>query len=145
MRQYTGKRHASVLFYAIAVVVLLGTISTYALYYAGQTQRVSFDDYAQIQMELYARSAAEFGVLWMQSGSDHNRSQSEQDLTVIFENNYVYSIFIHPVTGSHTIEESNGTVVMDINGSIKDMQEIAEDGSEGTVPYRYTKRIIVKP
>jgi len=141
----TRHKSGSVLLYAIFVVVLLGSIATYAMYFAVQTQRVSFDEFSRIQLELYARSAAEFGVLWMQSGTDQNRSQKEQNLSVTFDDRYNYEIYIHPVTGSQTITESDGTVVMDIVGTIDDMQEFAEDSSAGTTPYRYTKRIVVKP
>lgn len=143
---YIKNKNASVLLYAIVVLVLLGTIATYAMYYALQTQRISIDEFARIQLETYARSAAEFGVLWMQSGNPVGRSVGNvPDVNVTFDNIYRYEIYIHPVVGSQSIAESNGTVVMDIVGTINDMTEIDESGGEGTSPYRYTKRIVVKP
>jgi hypothetical protein len=141
--RYSRNKKGSILLYAIAILVLLATLGAYALQFVAVNQRVSFDDFAKIQMELYARSAAEFGVLWMQYNDQ--RSQNEQNLSIVYDGLYDFNITIHPISTS--IPESNGTVVMDIVG-VMDAQEMGyEDDEEikGTTPYRYTKRIVVKP
>lgn len=141
--RYRKNKNGSILLYAIAILVLLATLGAYALQFAAVNQRVSFDDFAKIQMELYARSAAEFGVLWMQYGS--TRSQTKGSVQIIYDNLYDFNITIHPILTS--IPESNGTVVMDIVGVMKAQEIGYEDDEEikGTTPYRYTKRIVVKP
>ncbi|MFP4333741.1 MAG: hypothetical protein ACLFQJ_10620 [Campylobacterales bacterium] len=142
--RYSRNKNGSILLYAIAILVLLATLGAYALQFASVNQRVSFDDFAKIQMELYARSAAEFGVLWMQYG--YNRSQTKGSVEITYDNLYDFNITIHPIHTS--IEDSNGTVVMDIVGVMKAQEKGYEEGEgpiEGTTPYRYTKRIVVKP
>ncbi|MFP4485870.1 MAG: hypothetical protein ACLFOC_02850 [Campylobacterales bacterium] len=147
--RYSKNKNGSILLYAIAILVLLATLGAYALQFASVNQRVSFDDFAKIQMELYARSAAEFGVLWMQyhkSRSDENTDQNKS-VQITYDNLYDFNITIHPVDVPSSVPESDGTVVMDIVG-VMDAQEIGYEGSdkiEGTTPYRYTKRIVVKP
>lgn len=128
-----GWRRGVGLIYAIIVLLAIATITTYSLYNSSQIVKVTTDEHIRIQMDLYLRSAAEWTILWMQQDRDY--SQKEQNVSLKIDS-YEFNISTMPITGSHSIEESNGTVLVDIIGRVN---------IDGMDNFRVTKRYLLKP
>ena len=126
------RRSGFALIYAIAVVVALASIATFALYTSSLTAKQVADEHIRIQLRLYMESALEYTLLWM--SGDRNRSRRADTLDFLYDNDYDVNVSITPLNLDF-IAESNGTVLLDVVGQTTITGETI----------RITKRTVQKP
>lgn len=119
--------------FAIMVMFIMGTLGVYSMYISSQTVNLIVDEDVQVQLELYGDSAEELSLLWL--SENKQRSQKNSDINFSFEGGrYNFRVLIWDVNIDH-VQESNGTVIMDILG------ETIVTGETK----RITKRVVRKP
>jgi len=105
--------------FAIAFIVVLGTIGTLMLYFSTATLKQTEDNYLSAQGELYARSATEFAIQALESRDYKNDGCINKiDInTTLYEINMTFYYFLTncPTNcncSSIVTKESNGTVMI---------------------------------
>ena len=105
--------------FAIAFIVVLGTIGTLMLYFSTATLKQTEDNYLSAQGELYARSATEFAIQALESRDYKNDGCINKiDInTSLYEINMTFYYFLTncPTNcncSSIVTKESNGTVMI---------------------------------
>jgi len=105
--------------FAIAFIVVLGTIGTLMLYFSTATLKQTEDNYLSAQGELYARSATEFAIQALESRDFQNDGCINKiDInTTLYEINMTFYYFLTNCPtdcncSSIVTKESNGTVMI---------------------------------
>lgn len=138
-----NRKKAFSIVYAIVIMVLIATIAAYTLSMSAQSAKTTTDEHIRIQMQLYMKSTIEYALLWL-SGEKNERtddisgsgcSTSSNMLQLNYDDQYFFNVRICQIEGAKSLLESNGTVMIDVNGTTALMDE----------PYHITKRLLVKP
>jgi len=105
--------------FAIAFIVVLGTIGTLMLYFSTATLKQTEDNYLSAQGELYARSATEFAIQALESRDfQNNGCINKIDInTSLYEINMTFYYFLTNCPtdcncSTIVTKESNGTVMI---------------------------------
>jgi len=105
--------------FAIAFIVVLGTIGTLMLYFSTATLKQTEDNYLSAQGELYARSATEFAIQALESRDFQNDGCINKiDInTSLYEINMTFYYFLTNCPtdcncSTIVTKESNGTVMI---------------------------------
>jgi len=114
--------------FAIAFIVVLGTIGMFMMYFSSNTLKQTSDNYISLQGELYAKSATEFAIQALESRDFRNDGCINRiDInTSLYEINMTFHYFLTncPTDCNCSVvetKESNGTVL--INTYVKSKTE----------------------
>ncbi|MGP1561552.1 MAG: hypothetical protein ACTTIC_05625 [Helicobacteraceae bacterium] len=115
------KRKAIGLPFAIFIMVVLATIGVYSFYITSTTVRTVVEQDILNKMKLYASSAAELDILWLQGHK--GRVENPSDFNVSFEENrYMFKLHNTPLRGrekdlkSETSDLNKTVVLIDVVG-----------------------------
>jgi len=112
--------------FAIAFVVVLGTLGTLMMYFSSVTLKQTTDNYISLQGELYAKSATEFAIQALEARDYSNGCINQIDInTSLYDINMTFHYFLTecPADCNCSVidtKESNGTVMINTYVNSKD-------------------------
>ena len=105
--------------FAIAFVVVLGTLGTLMMYFSSVTLKQTTDNYISLQGELYAKSATEFAIQALEARDYSNGCINQIDInTSLYDINMTFHYFFREFNYTDCnwtkieTNESNGTVMI---------------------------------